>query len=224
MLVGIVAAPSVFLLSFGLFTKTATTRSGRLFHSFSDRWREHTLKACRGPLGPKTLGSAKAPHTARGHRGSGLKILNLGLLSHFGDSGLRPRPAFLPLRLLALTDGCTPLLWQKQTSYFKLCLPGCWVFLFFFSSLYVFFLCRAESREAAEEERPWQRRAGREGKAPQMKILNQHASPLQLRPRRGLHLIYSPKPWESGHQKEPNYQVSCTQLPNSVMWPALDPT
>lgn len=40
----------------------------------------------------------------------------------------------------------------------------------------------------------WKRRAGREGKAPQMKILNQHALPLQLRPRRGLHLIYSPKP------------------------------
>lgn len=142
MLVGIVAAPSVFLLSFGLFTKTVTTRSGRLFHSFSDRWREHTLKACRGPLGPKTLGSAKAPHTARGHRGSGLKILNLGLLSHFGDSGLRPRPAFLPLRLLALTDGCTPLLWQKQMSYFKLCLPGCWVLFFFLPVCFFFLPCR----------------------------------------------------------------------------------
>lgn len=39
-----------------------------------------------------------------------------------------------------------------------------------------------------------ERSAGREGKAPQMKILNQHALPLQLRPRWGLRLIYSPKP------------------------------
>lgn len=37
-------------------------------------------------------------------------------------------------------------------------------------------------------------RAGREGKPPQMKILNQHALPLQLRPRWGLRLIYSLKP------------------------------
>lgn len=175
-------------------------------------------------LRPLALLKPLTRHAGTG--GSGLKIPNLGLLSHSGDSGLRPRPAFLPLRLLALTDGCTPLLWRKQMSYFKPRPPCCWwVVVFFFLCMCFFFpLCRAESREAAEEERPWQRRAGREGKAPQMKILNQHASPLQLRPRRGLHLIYSPKPWESGHQKEPNYQVSCTQLPNSVMWPALDPT
>lgn len=94
-----------FLSFFGLFTKTVTTRSGQHFLRFSAWWCEHILKACRGPLGPKTPGSTKAPHTARGHWGSGLKILNLGLLSHFGDSVLRTRPAFLPLRLLALTDG-----------------------------------------------------------------------------------------------------------------------
>lgn len=187
------------------------------FTVFWDWWREHTLKACRGPLGPKTPGSTKAPHTARGHWGSGLKILNLGLLSHlvtlFSGLVLPSSPCGSSLWLTAARLYCGKNKWRILSR-----VVGVFLCVSFFSP------CRAESREAAEEERPWQRRAGREGKAPQMKILNQHALPLQLRPRRGLHLIYSPKPWESGHQKEPNYQVSCTQLPNSVMWPALDPT
>lgn len=62
--------------------------------------------------------------------------------------------------------------------------------------------------------------AGREGKAPQMKILNQHALPLQLRPRWGLHLIYSPKPGNQAIKRNQTLRfpalngptVSCGQL------------
>lgn len=63
-----------------------------------------------------------------------------------------------------------------------------------FEIIFTMFLSRAEVMVDGGGGGLWKRRAGREGKAPQMKILNQYALPLQLRPRRGLHLIYSPKP------------------------------
>lgn len=74
--------------------------------------------------------------------------------------------------VLTLSDSCTASLQQKDVFQ-----PG-------FSSV----------RRGGGEEDTGKKRAGRERKPPQMKILNQHALPLQLRPRWGLHLIYSPKP------------------------------
>lgn len=62
----------------------------------------------------------------------------------------------------------------------------------------------------------WKKRAGREGKAPQMKILNQHALPLQLRPRRGLHLIYSPKPGNQAIKR--NQTIRFPALNGPVVW------
>lgn len=59
----------------------------------------------------------------------------------------------------------------------------------------------------------WKRRAGREGKAPQMKILNQYALPLQLRPRRGLHLIYSPKPGNQAIKRNQNIRFPALNGP-----------
>lgn len=58
--------------------------------------------------------------------------------------------------------------------------------------IYLIFLSRAEVIVCGGGLR--KRRAGKEEKAPQMKILNQYALLLQLRTRWGLHLIYSPKP------------------------------
>ena len=52
---------------------------------------------CCSPLGHWTAGCAKAPDTASRHRGSGVKGLNLRLLSHRATH-LRPRaPSLIPL-------------------------------------------------------------------------------------------------------------------------------
>lgn len=61
-------------------------------------------------------------------------------------------------------------------------------------------------------------RAGREEKPPQMKILNQHALPLQLRPRWGLHLIYFPKPGNQAIKRPQTLEFPALNGP-----PALDP-
>lgn len=76
-------------------------------------------------LGHKTGGSTKAPHTAAGHWGSELNILNLRLLSHLVIF-LHPYPLFslstagavIPVFffwLLAVTDSCTASLWPNKS-------------------------------------------------------------------------------------------------------------
>lgn len=62
----------------------------------------------------------------------------------------------------------------------------------------------------------WTRRAGREGKAPQMKILNQNALLLQLRPRLGLDLIYSLKPGNQAIKR--NQTIRFPALNGPTVW------
>lgn len=108
-------------------------------------------------------------------------------LSTWGTDGGEPVFAisffFFFYWLLAVTDSRTPLLWQNK----------CHI-LSHIRHFPLWGRVACGERAGGGRRRLWKERAGREGKAPQMKILNQHALPLQLRPRRGLHLIYSPKP------------------------------
>lgn len=81
-------------------------------------------------------------------------------------------------------------------------------------------------REGGGRRRLWKERAGREGKAPQMKILNQHALPLQLRPRRGLHLIYSPKPGNQAIKRNQTIRFPALNCPTvwcGQLWIRLNP-
>lgn len=96
-----------------------------------------------------------------------------------------------------MTDSCTEAFHKKP--YFKMYLPFFWL-----------------RWRLMEEEGLWTRRAGREGKAPQMKILNQYALLLQLRPRLGLHLIYSLKPGNQAIKR--NQTIRFPALNGPTVW------
>lgn len=154
------------------------------------------------PLAHKTGGSTKAPHTATGHRGSGLNILNVRLHVDVRATGWAAVTAlfFFSDDSLAVTDSCTEAsLWPNKGHILT----------------HIHHFPRW-GRSGGEGWGLWKRRAGREGKAPQMKILNQHALPLQLRPRRGLHLIYSPKPGNQAIKR--NQTIRFPALNGPTVW------
>lgn len=119
---------------------------------------------------------------------------------------------FFFFRLLAVTDSRTALLWQNK----------CHIL----SHIHHFPLWGRVACGERAGGGGWKERAGREGKAPQMKILNQHALLLQLRPRRGLHLIYSPKPGNQAIKRNQTIRFPALNCPTvwcGQLWIRLNP-
>lgn len=133
---------------------------------------------------PSAIRLVALPKTSKCNKGSNLNIQTLRLLIR--SVTRLPSCPLINLLTAAASSPSDSLTWLTDTLRRRYHTEA------IFQIIFTIFLSRAEV--IVDGGGLWKSRAGREGKAPQMKILNQYALPLQLRPRQGLHLIYSPKP------------------------------